>query len=130
MDKMKPIMVVLLGFLLQSLVSLSLINEAIGYMKDDSKRRVSSQSKYYPQWYQDTPNWIKKHIWPADPIIPIFTYFEVLLGLIFAVLGPINIGICIVLGYKYAYILFFIHMSLIVATRLLAGLIDYVMWKK
>ena len=114
---------------------LSLINEAKYYLKEDSDNRLKScnksnpQPSHFPEWYRTTPEWIKKYIWPADTFIPKFLYYEIVLGLVRAALGPINIFVSFILKYKYILEIGLCHLSVCACTRIIVTILFRKIWK-
>lgn len=58
--------------------------------------QIGTNSRYYPMRYVAPARWVKSVFNLKQNLIPRYLYFELVLSLIFAVLGPINLIICVV----------------------------------
>lgn len=111
---------------------LSIVNEVEAYLKKDSKKR--SWDGLMPEnpekWYMISPQWFKKYVWPADSIMPKFLYYEIIHGIIFVLLGPINILISYIFGYKLVMPLVCIQGGYGLMIRIKSACLFHKMWKE
>ena len=127
---MTPGIATLLWFGILSLVAiLGLITDSIRFMKIDADRRMLSKPKHYPEWYMKTPRWVIKYIWPADPIIPVIVYCELIVGIICVILGPISIALCFFFAFKPLKVLSMCHLWLEAGMRLITAVLFDNIWK-
>lgn len=129
-----PVWVALLfTFLILSLMSgLGIENEVCAYLERDSKnRRWDGRMPDDPEkWYMPSPHWVKKYVWPADPVMPKFLYYEIIHGIICVLLGPVNIILCLIWGYKLFKLLILSQGFYGVLIRIISGHLFYKMWKE
>ena len=94
---------------ISALSSLSCRNSAIGMIKRTNSTCCQKRSV-------TTPNWLKVLFGIRQHHIPRYLYFELLLSLVFAMLGPINLVIFTIADFSsnIAGVLVMIHISLII----------------
>lgn len=76
---------------ISTLSSLNCKNSAIGMIE-----RHGTDSPRYPKGYITPAKWVRALFKIKQSLIPKYLYFELILSLFFALLGPINLIICIV----------------------------------
>ncbi len=63
-------------------------------------QKICINPKYYPKRYHPVPIWMKKFFKIKQKMIPKFIYLELLSAIFFAILGLINIAICLCVKEK------------------------------
>lgn len=93
------------------LSSINCKNSAIGMIKE-----IKTNSPHYPKWYVTPARWIRKLFKVRQHLIPRYLYFELILSLLFAILGPLNMLICVITNFSLdvAGVLIMVHVCLIV----------------
>ena len=93
------------------LSSINCKNSAIGMIKE-----IKTNSPHYPKWYVTPARWIRKLFKVRQHLIPRYLYFELILSLFFAILGPLNMLICVITNFSLdvAGVLIMVHACLIV----------------
>lgn len=93
---------------ISALSSLSCRNSAIGMIN-----RTRENSTCCQKCSVTTPHWLKVLFGIRQRHIPRYLCFELLLSLVFAMLGPINLGIFTIAGFSsdIAGVLVMIHVS-------------------
>lgn len=77
---------------LAGLAFFSTKNSAIGMIKE-----ICINPRYYPKYYRAVPRWIKKCFKVKQKTIPRFIYFEFYISVFYAIVGPIDIIISLLL---------------------------------
>jgi hypothetical protein len=77
------------------LSSLNCKNSAIGMIK---RIGINLNSRHYPRGYTNPAKWVRALFKIKQRVIPRYLYFQLILSLIFALMGPINLIICITTG--------------------------------
>ena len=57
--------------------------------------RIGTNSQHYPKGYTNPAKWVRALFKIKQRVIPRYLYFELILSLVFALLGPINLIICV-----------------------------------
>ena len=106
---------------------LSTRNRALFMIKE-----ISSNSKYYPKWYALPGKWIRKIYKLNNRFIPKYLYLELILSLIYAMLGPINLLIVLLLESKpiIAGWLFVSHACLVLVDSIFFVIMSCIMKKR
>ena len=96
---------------LSILSSLNCKNSAIGMIES-----LGINPRRYPKGYIKTAKWVRRLFKIKQCVIPRYLYFELMLSLIFALIGPINLVICIAVDCipGIVGILVLIHICLII----------------
>ncbi len=105
------------------------IRDAVYLIKKDSEKR-NLFCPNYPRWYINTPKWVIKYIWPADSIIPFYLYYEIVVGVVSAVIGPIDVIIVFLIGYRYTVFVALCHMGIVAIVEIITPILDRIMWKQ
>ena len=102
-------------------------NSAIGMIE-----RIGTYSKYYPKWYIAPAKWVRTIFKIKQRLIPGYLYFELILSLVFAALGPVNLIICIIVDFStnVVGILVMIHCCLILVEMIIFSVMSFIMKKK
>ena len=82
-------------------------------------KEISSNSKYYPKLYTLPAKWIRKIYRLNKRIIPKYLYLELIMSLIYAILGPINLLITLILDSRHiaGYLIMF-HICLVLVNTI------------
>ena len=114
-------------FGLSFLSSMSCRNSALGMIK-----QIGSNSLHYPKRYIVPAKWARTVFKLTQHLIPRYLYFELILSLFFAALGPVNLIICIILdcSANIVGILIMIHISLVIVNMIFFAIITSLMKKK
>ena len=109
------------------LSSINCRNSAIGTIK-----RIGTNSTHYPKGYIDNPKWVRYVFKLTQRVIPRYLFFELILSLFFAVLGPVNLMICIVVdcSTNVVGILVMIHICLVILNMIYFSIVTALMKKK
>ena len=93
------------------LSSLNCRNSAIGMIE-----RIGTNSRHYPKGYTNPAKWVRTLFKIKQRVIPRYLYFELIVSLIFALIGPINLIICVAVDCdpNVVGILVMIHICLVV----------------
>ncbi len=93
-------------------------------------KKIGTNSKYYPKGFVEPAKWMKSRYHISDGMIPIFTYYSLILSAFFLLLGPINI-VCFLLFRavpNIVGILIMVHISLSVVEACVSS-IGYLLYK-
>ena len=109
------------------LSSMSCRNSAIGMIE-----RIGTKSLHYPKRYIAPAKWVRTVFKLKQRLIPRYLYFELILSLFFAVLGPVNLMICIIVdcSANIVGILIMLHVCLILVDMIFFSIISYLIKKK
>ena len=86
---------VFLFFALSFLSSITAKNSAIGMIK-----YVTNNPRYYPKHYVLPARWIRVKFKLKKQLIPKYIYFEIFLSIFYAILGPLNLIISILVNFS------------------------------
>lgn len=109
------------------LSSMNCRNSAIGMIE-----RIGTNSSQYPKEYIVPAKWIRTVFKLTHRLIPRYLYFELILSLFFAALGPVNLMICIIVdcSANVVGILVMIHICLVVVNMIFFSIISSLMKRK
>ena len=109
------------------LSSLSCRNSAKGMIKE-----IGTNSPHYPKGYIVPAKWARTVFMLKQQSIPRYLYFELILSLFFAALGPVNLLICIISDYsaRIVGILVMLHVCLIIVDTIVFAITSSFMKKK
>lgn len=109
------------------LSSMNCRNSAIGMIE-----RIGTNSLHYPKGYIAPAKWVRTVFKLTQRLIPRYLYFELILSLFFAALGPVNLMICIIVGCSanIVGILVMIHICLVVVNMIFFSIASSLMKKK
>lgn len=118
--------VIFLFFVISVLSSIVCKNSATGLIKEGK-----TNPSHYPKCFLTTPKWIRKYFGITQTVIPKYLYFELLLSILYVVLGPINFLIYGITGWKSmtAGILVLLHIGLIIVNTIFLGVMSVYMKK-
>lgn len=102
-------------------------NSAIGMIK-----RIGTNSWRYPKWYVIPAKWVRKLFKIKQHLIPRYLYFELILSLFFAFLGPINLVVCFAVDFapKIVGVLVMINSGLVIFDTIFFGVMSYLLKKQ
>ena len=108
------------------LSSINCKNSSIGMIK-----KIGMNSIYYPKGYIVPGKWIKTVFKLTQRLIPRYFYFELILSLFFAALGPINIMICLIAdgSTNVVGVLIMIHICLVIVNTIFFSITSSLMKK-
>lgn len=109
------------------LSSMNCKNSAIGMIE-----RIGTNSPHYPSWYIVPAKWVRTIFKLTQRLIPRYLYYELILALFFAALGPVNLMICTIAdgSANIVGILIMIHSCLIIVNMIIFSIISLLMKKK
>lgn len=116
---------VFLGFSILS--SMSCRNAAIGMIE-----RIGTNSPYYPKGYTIPAKWVRTIFKLKQRLIPKYFYFELILSLFFAALGPVNLIICLIVDFSpnIVGILVMTHVCLVIVDMIFFSIMSFLLNKK
>ena len=93
------------------LSSMNCKNSALGMIE-----RIGTNTKHYPKGYIAPAKWVRRLFKVKQLFIPRYLYFELILSLFFAGLGPVNLMICILVDCApdIVGILVMLHICLVI----------------
>ena len=108
------------------LSSLNCKNSAIGMIE-----RIGINSRHYPKGYANPAKWIRSLFKIKQRVIPRFLYFQLILSLVFALMGPINLIICIAVDCSpdIVGILVMLHCCLIIIDTIYFAIMSFLLGK-
>ena len=110
-----------------SLSSISCRNSAKGMID-----RIGSNLRCFPKGYIAPPKWVRLFFKLKQKRIPIYLYFELLLSLVFALLGPINLFVFALenCSPNVGGLLMMIHAGLIIFDTIVCSVLSCCLTKK
>ena len=106
---------VLMFLAISILSSLGCKNSAIEMIE-----RIKTNSRRFPKGYTTTPKWVRARFKIKQRVIPRYLYFELILSIIYALMCPINLIICVAVDFSpyIVVVLVMIHSCLIIIDRI------------
>ena len=94
--------------------------------------RIGTDSPHYPVRYAAPARWVRSVFKVSQRLIPRYLYFELLLSLFFAALGPINITIYIFMAHvpDIVGVLVFFHIALIILNMVFFSIMSFMFKRK
>ena len=104
------------------LSSLNCKNSAIGMIE-----RIGKNSRHYPKGYTKPAKWVRTLFKIKQREIPRYLYFELIISLIFALIGPINLIICIAVNCTpdVVGILVMLHVCLVIINMFCFSILSF-----
>lgn len=104
------------------LSSLNCKNSAIGMIE-----RIGTNSRHYPKGYTNPAKWVRVLFKIKQRVIPRYLYFELILSLIFALIGPISLIICVAVDCApdIVGILIMLHICLVVINMIYFSILSF-----
>lgn len=104
------------------LSSLNCKNSAVGMIE-----RLGTNSRHYPKGYITPAKWVRALFKIKQRLIPRYLYFELILSLFFALLGPINLIICVIVDCApdIVGILVMLHICLVVINMVYFSILSF-----
>ena len=109
------------------LSSMNCKNSAIGMIE-----RIGTNTTRYPKGYIAPAKWVRTLFKVKQHFIPRYLYFELILSLFFAGLGPINLMICAIVDCApdIVGILVMLHICLVVFNMIFFSILSSVLKKR
>ena len=104
------------------LSSLNCKNSAIGMIE-----KIGINSRHYPKGYTNPAKWVRALFKIKQRVIPRYLYFELILSLIFALIGPINLIICVAVDCApdIVGILVMLHICLVIINMIYFSILSF-----
>ena len=109
------------------LSSMNCKNSAIGMIE-----RIGTNSRHYPSGYIVPPKWVRTVFKLTQRLIPRYLYYELILSLFFAVLGPVNLIVCFITdsSANIVGVLIMLHVCLVVVNMIIFAITSSLMKKE
>jgi len=118
-------LIVFLGISILS--SASAKNSAIGMIE-----QLRTYLPCYPKGYVTPAKWVRRIFKIRQRMVPRYLYFELLLSLFYAILGPLNLLVCLFTNCnkKIVALLVIVHCSLIIVEAICDFIIPFILKQK
>ena len=104
------------------LSSMNCKNSAMGMIE-----KIGINSRHYPKGYTNPAKWVRVLFKIKQHVIPRYLYIELILSLVFALIGPINLIICVAVDCApdIVGILVMLHICLVVINMIYFSILSF-----
>ena len=104
------------------LSSMNCKNSATGMIE-----RIGTNSRHYPKGYTNPAKWVRVLFKIKQRVIPRYLYFELILSLVFALIGPINLIICVAVNCAkdVVGVLVMLHICLVIINMIYFSIMSF-----